>query len=113
METFPTQYQPEYSASQPIKPKVLRSSFGDGYEQRIPDGLNNIKRVWSLSYQQPTADTDIIENFFLVTKGAEAFVWTPPRGLVGTWVISEEGWTREVANYGYERINVTFSEVFE
>lgn len=113
METFPTGYQPEYAATQPIKPKVLRVSFGDGYEQRIPDGLNNIKRSWSLTYQKKTSDIDTIEAFLKVTKGAAAFTWTPPRGDVGNWIVSAEGWTRDVANYGYEKITVTFEEVFE
>ena len=112
MATFPTKYQPEYSASQPIKPKVLRVSFGDGYEQRVPDGINNIKRSWTLSYQQETPDADIIEAFLKSTKGADSFTWTPPRGSTGSWIISSEGWTREVANFGYEKINVTFEEVF-
>jgi|TARA_R110002153_G_scaffold192296_2_gene345562 phage-related protein len=52
------------------KPKVLTSTFGDGYEHRIADGINNTPQSFSLSFAtRPKAEIDDIVDFF-ETKGA-------------------------------------------
>ena len=33
---------------QTVKPRVLKAQFGDGYEMRVRDGINNTPREWSL-----------------------------------------------------------------
>lgn len=113
MATFPTEYSPEYGAQVETKHSVMRAQFGDGYIQRVPDGINSKRRVWSLNYKYKTADIDIIEDFINDTLGAEAFIWTPPRGPIGRWELKDGSMSRTVSNYGYEDLSVTFSEVFE
>lgn len=110
--TFPTAYQPQYSAELDEETKVLTASFGDGYEQRVADGINNIRRKWSVRYMQVTADIDAIQTFLKATKGVDSFYWTPPRGATGKWIV-EGSLKRNVENFGYESISVTFKEVFE
>jgi len=52
------------------KPKVLLSTFGDGYEHRIADGINNVPEVFAVSFNtRPKAEIDDIVEFF-ETKGA-------------------------------------------
>lgn len=52
------------------KPKILLSSFGDGYEHRLADGINNTPQVFSLSFaNRPKAEIDDIVDFF-ESKGA-------------------------------------------
>lgn len=110
MAVFPD-YQPEYGASCEITPRVRKAQFGDGYTQRVGDGLNNMPRKWSVTFRQVTADADIIEAFLESTKGAANFSWTPPRGAAGKWVVSD-GWSRNVSDFGYENITVVFEEDF-
>lgn len=110
--TFPIKYQPEYSAELGLEQKVLTAQFGDGYEQRIADGINNTRRKWKLKFVYTTPDIDVIETFLLATKGVDSFNWTPPRGLVGKWVL-QDAFQRNVENFGYESISATFREVFE
>ena len=60
------------------EPKVLVSKFGDGYEQRVADGINNNLQKWSLSFtKRSDADIDAIYDFLDARGGVESFFWTP------------------------------------
>lgn len=111
MTEFPVKYQPEYSASKSITFRVLKAQFGDGYKQLVGDGINTLRHDWSLSFTYPTEDIDVIEEFLIETKGTEPFLWTPPRGIQDVYRVSDAGFKREVANFGYERISVIFERV--
>jgi phage-related protein len=108
MSTFT--WQPAPGASQPVKPSVRTSPFGDGYQQRVPDGINTIKRAWSLRFTRVTADIDAIENFLKARAGAEAFDWMPPAGAAGKWLCPE--WARNAADRDAQEITATFTEIF-
>jgi phage-related protein len=61
---------PDKGLSITNKPKILLASFGDGYEHRLADGINNTPQVFSLSFaNRPKAEIDDIVNFF-ESKGA-------------------------------------------
>ena len=111
MTEFPTAYQPEYSATKNTTFRMLKAQFGDGYKQLVADGFNHVQSDWSLTYTYPTEDIDIIEGFLLDTEGTEPFLWTPPRGVQEVYRLTDAGYKREVANFGYERITVVFERV--
>ncbi len=111
MATFPN-FQPQYGAEVSVVPRNLRQKFGDGYEQIVGDGLNTKKRVWSLTFREITSNIDTIEAFLLTCSGVDAFEWTPPRGSAAKWRSTEEGWKRNVVDFGYETLSVSFEEVF-
>lgn len=100
-----------YGASNEVKPKVLKSQFGDGYEQRVGDGLNTLPRSWSLTFTDIESEIDTIEDFLITQGGVASFDWTPPRGLVGKWIC--DTWKRDISNPAYDSISTTFREVFE
>lgn len=108
MPTFT--FAPQYGASGETKPKVTRASFGDGYEQRMQDGINNLPRTWSLTFMNNPTDAESIESFFIARKGVESFDWTPPTGSAGKWVC--ETWKRDVSNPAFHVITTSFREVF-
>lgn len=108
MSTFT--FVPQYGASNEVKPKITKASFGDGYEQRMQDGINNIPRVWSLTFMNNPTDADSIEAFFIARKGVESFDWTPPTGSIGKWTC--ETWKRGVDNPAFHTITTSFKEVF-
>lgn len=110
MATFPD-YQPEYATNVDVTPKVRKAQFGDGYVQRVADGINNLPRKWNLTFMLQTSDMDVVENFLKSTKGTTNFTWTPPRGDSGKWCV-EQNWNRSVANFGYETLSVVFEEDF-
>ena len=60
-------------------PRVRRIQFGDGYQQRVADGIHNNPQRWSVSYErQRGVDIETLEAFFTGLGGVDAFQWTPP-----------------------------------
>ncbi|MBE8597923.1 phage tail protein [Xenorhabdus sp. BG5] len=65
--------QDNYEVSHEPRVKVIK--FGDGYEQRIKDGINNQLKKYQLSFVEK-ADTGRAIDEFLRARGAvESFTW--------------------------------------
>lgn len=110
MATF--NYTPDYSAQVSVKPRVLKSSFGDGYQLRIGDGINISPRVWRLTFNARTdAEIAPIAAFLAARNGVSSFDWTPPSGSAGKWICDE--WSQTIVQFGINDLSATFSEVFE
>lgn len=110
MSTFT--WIPSYPASQPVKPLVLKAQFGDGYEQRVGDGINTMARTWNVQFNlRLAAEIDAIEAFLKARAGVQSFDWTPPRGAAGKWVC--ESWTPGLEQPVYASLSAVFREVFE
>tara|TARA_B100000902_G_scaffold382069_1_gene419310 strand:- start:3033 stop:3431 length:399 start_codon:yes stop_codon:yes gene_type:complete len=79
------QVVPDRTLSRSSKPKVRTATFGDGYEQRIADGLNSIEETYSLTFNNRTkAEADDIIAFFDSNKGVSSFSFTYPDSNSGT-----------------------------
>ena len=48
--------RPDKSLTRKSKPKVHLATFGDGYEQRLADGINSIAEVFNLSFATRTKE---------------------------------------------------------
>jgi phage-related protein len=60
-------------------PRVLVAKFGDGYEQRLVDGINSVDEVFSVTFNNRTAaEIDDITGYFASLKGATSFTYTIP-----------------------------------
>lgn len=108
MSTFTWSQAP--GATQQKRPNVRTAQFGDGYQQRVGDGINTTARSWSLNFNRATADIDAIEAFLDARNGVESFVWVPPSGLTGKWLCRE--WIRTTSNSKVQSISATFQEIF-
>ena len=108
MSTFT--WLPSYSASADIEFKTRTAMFGEGYSQRVPDGINYLKRTWNLTFELPKPETDAIEAFLYARRGVESFTWTPPTGPTGLWLCP--AWKPAAAGYDSFTISLTFQEVF-
>lgn len=80
------------------KPRVRSTRFGDGYEERAPDGLNPMSETWSLSFRGIDLEmADEIEAFLdarlSAIAGLEAFNYVPLWRTVAIRVVCRE-WTR-------------------
>jgi phage-related protein len=59
--------------------RVLLASFGDGYEQRLPLGINTLNQEYGVTFRtRPKAEIDDIVTFLEGTKGANSFNFTVP-----------------------------------
>jgi len=121
MATFT--YAPDWGASLKMAPRVRRVAFGDGYEQRAGDGINNNLQTWDLTFSKRT-DTEIEEilAFLTVAGGVALFDWEPPAGgyVAGGYLLSDyvDGklfvcpeWSRSFDAYNNSSIKATFIEV--
>lgn len=105
-------WTPDYGFSKEVKPNVRAVSFGDGYEQRISDGINPIGSEWSLSFKRPIAIITAIENYLLTTKGSLSFDFLAPNGATYK-VVAKDGWTVTDSDVGVQTLTVKFKRVFE
>ena len=108
MSTFT--WSPAPGATLQQQPRVRAAVFGDGYQQRVADGINAMPRSWSLSFTRETADIDAIEAFLIAHAGVTSFDWTPPSGAAGKWIC--KSWSRNVIYRNVQAITATFEEVF-
>lgn len=95
------------------KPRVLRNDFGDGYSQRIGDGLNQINRKVDIKFSVLVkSEADDIESFFEERAGYKPFRWTlPGEDTERKWIAPE--WQRTYTGRLTYDISVTFEEVFD
>ena len=103
---------PSFSSSVAEQPRVLMSKFGDGYEQRIGDGINIRPQEWSLTFANRTnAERDAILAFLRAENGVTSFDWTPPGGAAGKFVCPQ--WQVSLENAVTSTVTATFRQVFE
>lgn len=111
MATFNPRWIPDYGASRTKKPRVKVVSFGDGYEQRVADGINTIKEEWSLTFAGSRDMIEEIDMFLSEQKSVNSFWWVSPKGkrmavVCDDWNTSMDGWD-------WQRISCSFRQVFE
>lgn len=79
LDTFPSVAVSEGSTPKETAPRVIRYKFGDGYTQRVSDGINNILVDWTLVWTDLSpANRETLDTFLRGKGGVTAFYWTPP-----------------------------------
>lgn len=106
METFT--FKPNWGMSLTKSPKVKTLSFGDGYEQRLQQGLNHNLRQYSLTFSGTPQHINKIENFLDKHAGYKAFFWTPTGSSTGKFKC--EKWSMEQSE-SFSRLSCEFKEV--
>jgi len=118
--TGSTYATPDKQLTKQINPRVLTAKFGDGYEQRIVDGINNLNEEYSLSFKTRTKEEiDDIVAFLDTKAGVTKFTLTLPdsnnttrTGERDVKVVS----TDYSVNYEYDNfysLSLTLKRVFE
>jgi len=104
-------YSPDYSAQISVKPRVLKSQFGDGYESRVGDGLNTDLETWSVKFSTDKTRAKEIFDWLRAKKGVEAFNWTTPEGNAAVFVCDEVSKTFDEIDW--QTVSATFRQVPE
>lgn len=98
-------------ASKDVTPRVKVASFGDGYKQRSPDGINTIVDKRELSWESLYyTDANWMDSFFSATQGLP-FRYTP----VGSSTILKyvaTGWSSTRISPMYESFKVSLERDF-
>lgn len=93
-----------------ITPRVTIAKFGDGYSQRVPDGINNLDQSWNLSFQSNDLGTIAsIESFIKSKTGSEVFTWIPPGELTEVNVICTK-WSKVYDSHISASLSLTFEK---
>lgn len=100
------------------EPRVAATRFGDGYEERGPDGLNPVRQVWTLTFRQveDKVATDIVAflRARVTALGVDAFDWHPPWNNGNAIRVTCRGWNRSrQGDFFTSDIDATFRQEFE
>lgn len=106
--------------------RQLTAQFGDGYQQRAPDGINAITLQYNLTYKDRTKDIiEALVNFFEGTdspnpnplfqrNATEAFFWTPPPPMDNVPLLfTYKDLSYEYGDGNMGTLSVTLTQVFE
>ena len=109
--------KPDKSMTRSTKPKVLFAQFGDGYEQRLADGINTLEETFQVSFNTRTKEEiDDIVAFFENKAGVTAFTYTIPdsnnSGETAIKVVCST-WNKTWVYGDYYSATATFKRVYE
>lgn len=96
-------------------PKVHMASFGDGYSQRIADGINNLQQTMSVSFAtRPKAEIDDLVAFFESLGGVNKFemIIDDSNGNETIKVLCSE-WNQTWAYDSFYTLTATFTRCYE
>lgn len=103
----------DFNPDKSVEPRVLKSKFGDGYEQRVSSGLNTMPAIWQVSFtNRETSEVDAIEAFLKGQRGVDYFYWTPPDESDPIKVVCGK-WNAGKPYAGMRSITATFEQVFD
>tara|TARA_Y100000766_G_C18877373_1_gene591518 strand:+ start:348 stop:731 length:384 start_codon:yes stop_codon:yes gene_type:complete len=109
---------PDKGMSRSNEPLVFVAEFGDGYQQRVANGINNLKQEFSVSFAtREKAEIDDIVGFFESTNGVTAFDFTfPDTNASGNEETVKVYVTQFSQNWDYDNfytLSATFRRVYE
>ncbi|KVK77806.1 phage tail protein [Burkholderia sp. MSMB1498] len=90
--------------------KVRAASFGDGYQQRLRDGINSKRAKWPITIIGTLTEVQPILDFLDRHAGGKAFQWTSPIGVVGRYVCA--GYAPRRGAGAIVTLTATFEEFF-
>ena len=96
-------------------PKVHTLSFGDGYEQRIADGINNLQQSMSVTFAtRPKAEIDDLVAFFESLGGVSKFRMTidDTNGAETIKVVCKS-WNQTWNYDNFYSLSATFERIYE
>ena len=72
-------WKPSYTSKISNTPRVKINSFGNGYQQRVQDGLNNNLIQFSLNFDNRSENETVSILYFLKQRaGSESFIYNLP-----------------------------------
>ena len=112
MATFPIT-NPVYNTRINARPKVNTLSFGDGFEQRLTEGLNQNPLLVNLSFELSQIDADTAIAFLnaRVEDGASFDYTLPSETSTRKFVCTS--FPRSIPFLNRVTLSCTFREVFE
>ena len=96
-------------------PRIHALSFGDGYEQRIADGINTLDQTMNVSFStRPKAEIDDLVAFFEGLGGVTKFEMTiDDSNGDETIKVTCKSWSQTWAYDNFYNLSATFQRCYE
>lgn len=91
------------------QPRINVAKFGDGYEQRAPDGIHNNLRTFDIEITKKNNEITEILDFIKQKNGLIPFAWIIPK-LNERVIVKCASWQITLSNIT-TKINATFTEL--
>ena len=111
-------FAPDKGFTRKKTPTIYKVEFGDGYEQRIANGINNLKQEFSINFAtRLKADIDDIADFLELKGGVTPFDYTyadsNESGGEKTVKVVCDSWDQTWEYAEYYSLSCTFRRVYE
>jgi len=105
-------WTPSYNNTIDNAPKTTVIKYGDGYESRIPNSINNNLINYNLSFDKINVDElTAIEHFLTQRSSNESFIWVGRAPYVRNFRFIAREWTNEEVFLNNFTLNVKFEQV--
>lgn len=108
LDTFT--WEPTYSSSAETKAYANIISFGDGYSQRTPKGLNNVANTLSLTFMPSAAQWAAMDSFLRSKAGSTPFLFSYDGGAPLRYIC--DTWKPQKTGPDVYTVQATFTQVF-
>lgn len=90
MAALPLPTRISQSSAGTKKYRIIKAQFGNGYQQRGKDGINNKMASWNVLWENVTeTEMDTIVAALDATNGTTNLTWTPPDEATDKkWIVS-------------------------
>lgn len=103
---------PSYNSDIDQTPKNKYISFGDGYQQRTKDGINNNLINTNLNFEnRDLSEVTAINHFLYQRQGVESFYWVPAPPFNKKKLFICKNWNSVPNFYNNYSIKAKFEEV--
>ena len=105
-------FTPSYGNTVNSEPRTMITQFGEGYQQRVPESINNTFLKISVVFENRTAkEATAMLHFLNARNGTEAFLYTPPEPYPTMRLFSCFNWNQQSQFLNNININAEFTEV--
>lgn len=114
-DSVPLQDQIVEGSSVSTDARILVANFGDGYNQRTPDGINHLRRTMTIQHKYLTAtDANTLRTFYEDNGNGVAVACNtkPTDDSARNWYI--DSWSESIEGGGnLHNFSATLVQVFE
>jgi phage-related protein len=112
-QTLPLTTKISQTSTSQTEFRVLKIRFGNGYEQRTPDGINSSEQTRSITYSNLTsAERTTLWQFINGVGGVKWFTYTPP-GLSQMKFVIEGSVSEQPLSGDLYNISFTIRQVYD
>ena len=106
---------PDKGFTRKTTPRVFKADFGDGYSQRVGNGINVLNETFSINFaNRPKADIDQITNFLETKAGVTSFDFTYAEGGSETTIkVLCSDWSQSWSYDDYYNLQTKLERVYE